>query len=396
MASTTLSRRKTASLPSESSLVRFFRWWGRELAYFVPAALKERNIPSRRLLWLEPKPGCLEFKRVDERGPREAARVDLTAGDAAAHKISLDKTLAALPDLPIALVVPPTSVLRKRLRLPMVAYENLDQVVRFEVDRQTPYRAEQVFHAYRLVGEDYQTHQLEVDFTALPRHVLGDTLERLRDWGIQPRAIAVSDQLDGGSGYLNLLPEAFAPSQGNGWRWAYAAMALLTVLLVAAIVAMPLLRKREQAIALMPRLEKAAMQARAVSDQRLALKDSLAWHNYLPEKKLVTAPSVAVIEEVSRLLPDNTWLQSFEMRGHELTLQGETGASAKLVGLFERSKILSEANHRSPLVKSQNNLDRFNLAVKLRDIPLDEALAARQAATKPKSEHAPGRQGGQP
>jgi len=37
---------------------------------------------------------------------------------------------------------------------------------------------------------------------------------------------------------------------------------------------------------------------------------------------------VALLEEVTRILPDNTWLQQLEIHGADITMQGNTGSSA--------------------------------------------------------------------
>ena len=52
-------------------------------------------------------------------------------------------------------------------------------------------------------------------------------------------------------------------------------------------------------------------------------------------------------EEISRLLPDNTWLQQLEIRStgksREIQITGETTSSSRLIEILERSKLLQNA-----------------------------------------------------
>src|SRR3546814_1859861 len=55
-------------------------------------------------------------------------------------------------DLRLALLLPSATVLRRPLALPLAARDNLLQVVAFEMDRQTPFTAAQVYYTVREIG----------------------------------------------------------------------------------------------------------------------------------------------------------------------------------------------------------------------------------------------------
>ena len=58
-----------------------------------------------------------------------------------------------------------------------------------------------------------------------------------------------------------------------------------------------------------------------------------------------------VVDEITRLLPDDTWLLELEVRGDEVQMRGETPNAAQLVGLLEASKRLHNARFRSPVIQ---------------------------------------------
>lgn len=372
MAKALSSTRKQAGVASDSPLQAFLRWWGRELAWFIPEALRERGLPASRLLWLEVSKGEAVFSRIGRTRSTEVGRIDLAAHDSAAEQLSFDKLFARIGRQPVGIGVQSDHVLRKALFLPLATRDNLEQVVRFEMDRQTPYRVENVYFHLRERG--VVADQVQVDLTVMPRDVAMPALERAKEWGLEVHGIAIQHELDGRRGYTNLLPKALRPRTGRIWPWFYGVMAALTIALIAALVVIPIWQKREVAIAMMPLVTQAEREAKAVAALKEQFEAALARHNYLLEKRLTTTSSVAILEEVTRLLPDNTWAQSLEVRGSEVLIQGETGSSSRLVGLFGHSNLFGEANHRAPLVKTQNDMERFHLAVALRPVTVEAVL----------------------
>lgn len=340
---------------------RFLRWWGRELAWFVPDALKYRGLPAARLLWLDVSGETTVLRRFRQGQLVEVGRLAMPANDPAAERLAFEKLHAEQGHMPLGLGVGAGQVLRRAVAMPLAARDDLDTALRFEMDRQTPFRIDEVFPAHRLQG--MRDGKLAIDVAVLPKDVVLPWMKRLEEWGVAPHAIASLDQLAGGRDYDNFLPARLRPAASPAWRWLYTAMAALSLVLLAALLVLPIWQKRETAMALMPMMVKAERDAKMAA----ALKDkagaALAWHNFLIEKRLSTPTTVAVIEEITRLVPDHTWIESMEIRGAEVTLQGESGASAGLVNVFAKSSLLGDANHKAPLVKIHDNRERFRLAL---------------------------------
>ena len=67
------------------------------------------------------------------------------------------------------LELPAERVLQRTVDLPLAAAENLREVLGFEMDRHTPFKAEDVAFDYHIVSTDRQTKRLLVDLTVAPR-----------------------------------------------------------------------------------------------------------------------------------------------------------------------------------------------------------------------------------
>jgi general secretion pathway protein L len=156
------------------------------------------------------------------------------------------------------------------------------------------------------------------------------------------------------------------------------------VALLCAALALPIWQKRETVLALNPLLDRARQRATVAEDLRRQLEAQLTEYHYLLDKKRESPPLVAVLEDVTRVLPDDTWVQQFDLKGKEMQIQGETASSSKLVGLFEQAKTLHGASFRAPLTKGQGtNSEHFQLAAETRPLPRAETMAQTQPRVQP-------------
>jgi len=371
------SRRRQRQRSSDE-LRRFFRWWGRELAALVPPGLRTPKRPPADVMWACTESGSLVFWRMAGPKRTEIGRVNLAEGGPADHKITFDAIHTRAGGGPVGICLPSSQVLRKELALPLAAVENLPQLIGFELPRQTPFAADQAYYDQRVLREDRTGNRLHVLLGAASRAVVDETLSRLANWGVKAHAVVVRDELEGSGDCLDLLPPNLRPKPSRRRYWLYAGMAATTLVLLAVLLAIPLWQKRETVIALEPILAVAQRQADAVNTLKQEQERLLGEYNFPIEHKFATPAKVVLLEEVTRILPDNTWLQQLNVRGTEVSMQGNTNASAKLIGLFEQSTLLENANFTSPLVKVQGGEERFQLAATLRTIALSDAISAQQ------------------
>jgi len=366
-------RKSLQRLSQRLGLGRFLDWWLGELSAMVPPFLSGASKTAmERWVLVEIGGPHVTFSRVAAGKIAEAGRLDMASLDAAGQKRAFQSELNKIVRKKgeIALCLPPEQVLRKTLSLPLAVEENLRQVIAFEMDRHTPFKAEQVYFDYRLARRD---KQLEVSLAVAPRAVIDEPLRQLAAWGAEVTSVRVADDVTEGIPW-NLLP-AGQRQKGKDTRLSRLNIALASgagVLLCVALV-LPIWQKRETVLALHPLLGKAYQRAAVAEDLRRQLEALLAEYNYLLDKKRESPPVVAVLDDVTRVLPDDTWVQQFDLKGKEMQIQGETASSSKLAGLFEQAKTLHDASFRAPLTKGQGaNSERFQLAAETRPLPRAE------------------------
>jgi general secretion pathway protein L len=199
-------------------LSTFFRWWLDELTALIPPQLRPRTGLRHNRLVLEVVDEALDIVQCQAASRQELLRVPFTADAWDDQQLLVDE-LALAPEVleGTTLRLPATRALRRVLHLPRAVQENLSQVLRFEMDRLTPFSNDDVYFDFRLIGEAEGRDKIDVELTLVPRSYLDPLLAKVKGLGFRPEIVDVSptgDQEREGCARpsINLLP------QGQGKR----------------------------------------------------------------------------------------------------------------------------------------------------------------------------------
>jgi general secretion pathway protein L len=285
--------------------------------------------------------------------------------------------------------------LLRRVSLPLATEENLSQVLAFEMDRLSPFRAEEVYFGYRIASRDPAAGKVHVDLGVARRNLVDERVAKLRDWGASVQGVVLADDVVRSPTPLDLLPEAQrGEREAGGTRRLQLGLAAAVLALLALVLVFPIWQKRETVIALMPLLVKAKAEAESTDTLARELERQVGDYNFLLSKKHASQPVLAYIEELSRLLPDTTWVQQLDVRPvgkvREVQIAGETPSSSKLIEIFEQSATLRNAAPRGSVTRgSQPGTERFLIAAEARPRTMPEPLPATTASGAPASPPAP-------
>jgi general secretion pathway protein L len=201
------------------------------------------------------------------------------------------------------------------------------------------------------------------------------SLDLLEHWGAPANAAYVASVAPNGDD-INLMPAERNPAQTSKLRGINPGLLLLTLTLAMAAITIPIWQKRQAVFALLPIVDLAKQQAKKTDALRREQERLAAEYNFMLEKKQAVPPLVVLLDDLSRLLPDDTWVQQFNLKGKELQIQGETGSSSKLIALIESTRILHDANFRSPLTKgNMPNSERYHLVTEIKTVPATGIVA---------------------
>lgn len=378
-------RQRLAGLAKHPKVAGFLRWWLTELSASLPARWRSSGLDLSNIAVVQPAPHGMRVSRVETGRLVESRMLDFQStlpSDQKSVFRSLLYKLSVKSDT-ITAALPAESVLVKKLRLPLAVEENLENVLAFEMDRHTPFKAEQVYFDYRIVNRDVQNQRMELELAVVPREAVERPVAQLAEWGITPAAVMLVKQ-DTLIEHFNLLPRSrdSQPTMLMGRR--NRSLLALGVILAFGALLLPIVIKREAVLQLMPVVERAKQAAAVTDDLHRKLDALIAQHNFLLERKQTFPVLVVLLDELTRILPDDTWVQQFDLKGKELQIMGETGSSSKMIGLMEQSKILHDTNFRSPLTKGQTpGGERYHLGMEIKATPVNVPSAAPRTSAEP-------------
>jgi general secretion pathway protein L len=382
MALNTSSYRSQNAAPGNfAGVARFLRWWIGELKGLVPLNWRPLPRPVAKLVWLEFAADEVVLHRVGAGKIAEVGRVSLVSKDASSSRLNFNSLVGKLRNPLIGICIPADQVLRKEVSLPLAAQENLRQVLAFELNRHTPFNADQAYFDYRVLGVYPKTGLIHCQLTVAARRQVDEAIAFLMACGQRPQAIVPVDDLVAEPRYANLLPRNVRPRTSILVKLAYSAMILSTVVLVCAALLIPIWQKREVAAVLDGKVAKAKQDAAAVESLQQELSKTGAEYQFLLEKKSVRPATVALVEEITRLLPDDTWLSELQIKGGDVVMNGETSSSTGLIRTMGKSSLLDDAAFSSPVVKGRNNVERFQMGAKIKATSLAEAFAKQKSET---------------
>ena len=348
---------------------RFWRWWTGELALCIPAAFRNW---VRRLSVLPMVVADKGGFGVYRYNGKTWTRIATAQGDNAE---SLAKALAVeLRNTRVdrfAVGLPAGQHLSKTLTIPQAAEDNLRNALLYELDRHTPFRADEVGFDFAVIGRNELTRELIVRLVIAPKTTIANAISTAAATGLTVASVqpALPDR---DSLAINLLPHDDSSNLVRTLlRWI---PWLILVALGAVAISLPLLQKRAQVIELQPQVNIAAQQAAAADVLNRQLDRAQGEYNFLLHKRYAMPTALQLLGEATHILPDDTWLQSFELRttqkGRELQLQGETGVAGKMIELFEQSQLVTGASFKSPVTQAPGSTaSRFHIGMDVKEVP---------------------------
>jgi general secretion pathway protein L len=402
------SRLKPRQIAQRLGLRSFWEWWTGQLVPLLPAgprnAMRRRRL--RPILAFDVDAAVLSVPAASngDLGYKELARIPLT-GDATAIAKAGRAAIDALPKFAyggtstepdVLVALPPIQVLRKTITLPAAVEENLQQALAYDLDRHTPFKPEEMSFDAVVIARNPAKKEIRVDWAAALRSVVDQARRRAESWGAtvlgvtpdSPERVAAR-----GGSTLNLIGAAERANRSLWRRGLWAPLALLGVLAVVAI-AIPIWQKRSHVIALTRVTEEARLQADASAALRDQLERLTGDYNFALQKKYAFPSTLQLIDDVTKLLPDDTWLTQLEVKGtlrgkeprREILVRGESANAGRLVSLLEDSKLFEEAAPRSPTTKIQPGPGEiFDLGAQLKALPPPAMIPAESvpAPTRP-------------
>jgi general secretion pathway protein L len=326
---------------------QFFKWWGEELRNVLPSQLRERMQYAHRKLLIQANDREIVFS-IDNTKSIQSLDTVATDQDQQLQQQRIRDILQQheLAETGRDLLLSEDVVLHTRVTMPLAAEANLRQALAYEMDRHTPFRAEEVFFGWRGLSRDREAGQLHFELYVTPREAVEAQVERLKRLGLAPSGVDVTSS-DGPLG-MNLLPEALrfnVVNQQVRLNWTIAAV---TVFLLVFVMAQSLWLREHQVKAIGTAIDDVRAEAQAVQQIRKQIDDASEAAGFLQVRKIENGYKVEMLAELTRILPEDTFLDRLSMHEGTIQMQGKSGNAQSLIELINASSFFENASFRGP------------------------------------------------
>lgn len=275
------------------------------------------------------------------------------------------------------LLVPEEHCLVKSIPMPAQAKDNLEEMIKFEVDRQTPFSLDDVHVGHQVENDGIENPEqsLSVTLAVVPKHYINEIIDRLTTFSLPIKSILI-EQRGQQAVKIPLSPVKQAPIDSSRLNLWLSGLALILMMMA---IYKPVVFYQEELEAIQPILVQAKTQALQVSELKQQNKVMIDRIQFLDTKLLDYRLRVDILNELAELLPQHTWLERSEFKDNKLNLFGQSAAATELITLLIKTGHFEAVRFISPLthdVKSGD--DRFRIEAEIRPRPRQMEGAANE------------------
>ncbi len=328
----------------------YLTWWAEQMRGLVPGRFAARTRYANAFVLQATAAGLSAVTR--RAGEESTAGLVLPGSDA-------KRRLPAARRGPIVLRPPAGTLLEQSVSLPLAAEPELAAVLRNEMDRLTPFQAEDLFWDFRVERRDRAAGRLVLRLLLLPKVAVAGLLAVAAEAGLRPMALEVVTAR--GLEHLSLASPASARATGRSARLAAGVCAALAL----AACLLPVIRQ-ELAIRAADRVIAKQQPAIAVVEglrRRLATSASGA-DLFASEAARVGNP-LRALAAVTAALPDDTYLVAFSLRERTMSLSGRSAAATRLITTLSADPDLQDPSFDAPITRIGDKADLFSIRVRL-------------------------------
>jgi general secretion pathway protein L len=311
-------------------LREFFTWWLGQLADLLPPFLRRTTPTAADATVIAPVGPIGQGIDAVAVGQRRNGK-EMPLGRFALGSAEV-ATLPHAAGRPTVLRLGEADVLGKTVTLPLAAERELEQVLTFEMDRETPFRADQLYWNHRLAEVDRQNERLSVRLQLVPKASLAPLLDALGQSGIVPERIEIADGPDAGD-CLPLLANRNGARPTHG-RLVVSLAAACCAALASAAVVTPFVRQSTAFAELDRQLESGRAAAAEAAHLRREIDELSQSADLIQSERGKVGQPLEILAAVTRVVPDDSYLTELELLQRKLTLSGRSAAAARLIGAF--------------------------------------------------------------
>lgn len=167
---------------------------------------------------------------------------------------------------------------------------------------------------------------------------------------------------------INLIPAALRPKKKRSKKKIAALLTGGVIVVAAAVVLVQNILTTQARIAeLDVQLAELKAQAQAVDAMQKEIDLIEKARSEIQQIKDLTGSKLLVLEELTKIIPDDSWLTDFDFNADEkkVTLSGYSTSASKLIPILEESRLFTNVKFTSPITKGAGVKENFKIEMTL-------------------------------
>ena len=334
-------------------------WWAQQMRGLIPARFVAADPADVNALLATPGPsGNLAISL--RRGGQETLLGVHEPGDATLRRLQTEH-----PGSVLLLRLPEASVLVRDVSLPLAAEAEYERVLGYEMDRLTPFPADDVFWAAEVVRRNRVAGRLDLRLNLVPRAWVAAPLALLAEAGLRPAAIEAN-----GTGDTRPLRIALAHDvrHGSVERLKLRVAAGACVALAAIAIVLPFIGQSLAASRAERRIAALQPQVAQVQALRRTLLAGSAGADAIAQARRRLGDPLALMASLTRVLPDDTYLSDLTLRTGSMTLTGQSASAVRLIPAMSADPAFLAPAFSAPVTRIEaSNTDLFSIRARVAD-----------------------------
>ena len=242
-------------------------------------------------------------------------------------------------------------------------------MIGYEVDRYTPFKADQVYFDFVVEGKDKINNQIRLLLLAAPKEKLNLLLKDILDWGLNPAYVDCEQKprgRDKKSQQYNLLPGEFGHKKNQIPKIIMMATMVFMLLFAGVAVVFPLWQEYQIVEELTGQSRKAERLAIKVDDTKKKVDILYEVTNELINNKNNEPSLVEILDVVSKLMEDDNWLTKLKYSDQKLEIHGRSPTASVLISTFEKNDFFNNTKFISPVNQDKKTgLEWFQISTEI-------------------------------
>lgn len=360
--------RSASGSETVGQLSQFLRWWRSELVGLIPRRLRQLGERKHRRIALAEYEGALHIVDESTYRPPRLIRSAANTDSGRADIIDFLRRFGPRPGkAEFGVRLPAKQCLIRDIELPVEAEPRAAQILALDLERSTPFTADSVYTAHFLDERLPRSRTVLAHQIIAKRDDVATLADVLEQAGARASFADAFSEKPERAWPIDLLAETRNAAAGKAKSRVLEKLLVLFIVALSGSALWLAFDRQDRA------LQELERKTAIVREKALAVRKSietseamLGWQGTLRRRKLDALPLVAVVDELTRLLPDTAWVSDLRLEQGEVEISGFAKSAAGLVQVIEKSSLFDAAALSAPVTyDARYGAERFGIRAKI-------------------------------